>query len=91
MPKGYPEKVDVPEESLETRMMELAELKADYRSNKKEFERKNQHLLETIKSLENIITAEVMELRKTVTVGNLRAEYIQQVRIRLKKVEDEQQ
>lgn len=91
MPKGYPDHIDIPEETLEDRMEKLAELKAEYRANKKEFERKNEHLLETIKSLENIITAEVLELGKTVTVGNLRAEFIPTVRIRLKKVNDEQQ
>lgn len=91
MPKGYPDHIDIPDETLEDRMEKLAELKAEYRSNKKEFERKNEHLLETIKSLENIITAEVLELGKTVTVGNLRAEFIPTVRIRLKKVNDEQQ
>ena len=91
MPKGYPDNLETPEESLEDRMEKLAELKADYRAAKKEFERKHEHLLEMIKSLENIITAEVLDLGKTVTVGNLRAEYIPTVKIRLKKVNDEQQ
>ena len=79
------------DETLEDRMEKLAELKAEYRANKKEFERKNEHLLESIKSLENIITSEVLELGKTVTVGNLRAEFIPTVKIRMKKVNDEQQ
>ena len=86
--KGRPLVEKVPDESLETRMRELAELKAEYRWNKKEFENKNKHLLECIKSLENIITAEVLELGKTVTVGNLKAEFIPTVKIRLKKVEN---
>ena len=89
--KGRPNIENVPEENLETRMQQLAELKAEYRANKKEFENRNKHLLEAIKSLENIITAEVLELGKTVTVGNIKAEFIPTVRIRLKKVNDEQQ
>ena len=91
MPKGYPEKVEVPNESLETYFQDLAELKGIYRTNKKEFDERNKHLLESIKSLENIISAEVLKLGKTVTVGNIRAEYKQTVVIRMKKDQENEQ
>ena len=88
MPKGYPNEVEVPVESLESRLEHLCLLKTEYRANKKEFESKNKHLLESIKSLENIITAEVLELGKTVTVGNIKAEFVPTVKIRLGKAEN---
>lgn len=69
-------------------MVKLAELKTEYRANKKEFERKNKNLLDSIKSLENIITDEVLKQKQTIIVGNLKAEYVPTVRIRLKKVND---
>ena len=88
--KGRPNVEKVQEETLETRMEQLAELKADYRAEQKAFDKKHEHILETIKSLENIIVAEVLERGTTVTVGNLRAEYVPTVKIRLRKVNDEQ-
>lgn len=82
---GRPNVEEVPEESLETRMAQLAEMKAEYQTAKKEFKNKHKHLLESIKSLENIVIAEVMQGGKTVTVGNIKAEIITTVKIRMKK------
>ena len=84
--KGRPNIEKIPDESLEARLSQLGEMKAEYRANKKDFENRNKHLLESIKSMENQIIAEVIELGKTVMVGNVKAEFIPTVRIRLKKV-----
>ena len=73
-------------ETLETRMAKLAELKAEYQRDRKEFKEKHKHLLETIKCYENVISDEVLKMGKTVVVGNIKAEYVPQVVIRLKKV-----
>ena len=72
-------------ETLEDRMNHLAEMKAEYASNRKAFKEKNKHLVESIKGLENIISDEVMKLGRTVVVGNLKVEYVPTVKIMLKK------
>ena len=69
-------------------MTKLAELKTEYRANKKDFERKNKNLLDSIKSLENVITDEVLKTKQTIVVGNIKAEYVPAVKIRLRKVND---
>ena len=83
--KFIPDNTVIPEETLETRMVQLAEMKAEYQRDRKAFKDQHKHLLESIKSLENIVTDEVLKLGKTVTYGNIKAEYIPQVQIRLKK------
>ena len=72
-------------ETLEDRMNHLAEMKQEYANNRKAFKEKNKHLVESIKTLENIISDEVLKLGKTVTVGNIRVEYVPTIKIKMKK------
>jgi hypothetical protein len=83
-----PWNVEVPDDTLESRLELLAEMKTEYRRNKKAFEAENKNLLESIKSLENIIVGEVIKAGHSVAVGNIKAELVPQVKIRLKKVND---
>ena len=76
---------DIPDDSLEAKMQKLGELKAEKRDEYKAYEKKVEHISASIKSLEAIIKAEVMELKQTVCYGNIRAEYIPQVVIKMKK------
>lgn len=84
-----PWNVEVPDDTLESRLELLAEMKTEYRAKKKAFERENKNLLESIKSLENIIVNEVIKTGHSVTVGYIKAEFVPQVKIRLKKVNDD--
>ena len=72
-------------DSLESMMMRLAELKLQVKEEKQKYLDKTKHSRETVKSLENIITEEVKKLHKTVSVGNIRAEYKPQVVIKMKR------
>lgn len=76
---------EMPEETLEDRMAKLYEMKTEYRAKQKAFKDANKHLLESIRSLENIITAEVIKLKRTVKVDGIRAEYKPVVVIKIKK------
>ena len=76
------------DQSIESKLKHLAEMKEEYREKKRNFEKQNKHLLESIKSLENIVVDDVLRLGHTVTADNIKAEYVPQVRIRLKKVKD---
>jgi len=73
------------DDSLEGKLMVLADMKLELKDEKRKFLEKTKHLRETIKSLENIVSEEVKQRRQTVTVGNIRAEYIPQVVIKMKK------
>ena len=83
-PKPINPPVEKPE-TLEDRMNHLAEMKQEYATNRKVFKEKNKHLVDSIKSLENIISDEVLKLGKTVTVGNIRVEYVPTIKIKMKK------
>ena len=76
---------EIPEETLEDRLAKLCEMKQEYKAEKKAFKEKTKHLLESIKSMENIITGEVLQKRQTVQIAGIKAEYIPTVVIRLKK------
>lgn len=86
---NVPWNVEIPVDTIESRLELLAEMKTEYRRNKKAFEAENKNLLESIKSLENIIVGEVIKAGHSVTVGNIKAEFVPQVKIRLKKVNDD--
>ena len=73
------------EDSLEKKLMRLAEMRIEMKSKRNEFKKNTQHLRESIKSLENIITAEVLEKGKTIVAGNIRAEYVPMVRFQMAK------
>ena len=80
---------EIPVENLETRLEHLAEMKMELREKNEAFKESTKHLRESIKALEEIVIGEVTQLGKTVTVGNIKAEFIPCVKIRLKKVKDE--
>ena len=76
------------EETLEDRMKRLSEIKKELKIRNKEHEEETKNLRESKKSLENIIIDEVKKRGKSITVGDIRAEYIPQVIIKMKKVKD---
>lgn len=84
-PKPIPWNAEVPDDSLENRLTQLAEMKTELRDKTKAFKEQTRHLRESIKAMENIVTDEVLKLGKTVTVGNIKVEYIPTVKIKLKK------
>lgn len=67
------------------RLQTLAEMRTEMKAKRNQFRESTKHLRESIKSLENIITAEVMANRKSITVGNIRAEYVPTVKIQMVK------
>lgn len=85
--QGYPNIVEVPDESVEARLRQLCEMKLEYRAAKREFNFKYKHLRESIKSLENIITDEVIKSKRTIVVDGIKAEFIPTVSFKLKKEE----
>lgn len=80
-------KREYPDESLEKKLEDLSLMRAELKAKKLEFRNNTKHLRECIKGLEVLITDEVLKLGKTVTVGNIRAEYVPQVVIKMKKEE----
>ena len=71
--------------TLEDFLAELLEKKTEYRRNQKSFKEQNKHLLESIKSLENIVTDEVIKRGKTVRVEGIKAEFKPTVVIKIRK------
>ena len=87
--RAYPNNsLKVEEETVEVRLAQLCEMKLEYRAAKKAFDNKYKNLRESIKSLENIITDEVIKAKRTVVVGDIKAEYIPTVSFKLKKEKD---
>lgn len=85
--KGRAKPTDVTiEETLETRLAHLAEIKTELKKLNDEHNENTKNLREIKKSLENIIIDEVKKRKQTVTVGDIRAEYVPQVIIKMKKV-----
>lgn len=76
---------EMPEETLEDRLARLCEMKQEYRDKKKAFRKSTSDLLESIKSLENIIKGEVIQKGRSVQVEGIKAELVTQVVFRLKK------
>lgn len=70
---------------LQEMMEELLDLKTDYRAKQKAFKDSTKDQVDTIKSLENLITNEVLKRKETVKFGKIRAEYRPQVVIKIKK------
>lgn len=75
----------VDEETLESKMLRLAELKLEVKNEKQKFLDKTKHNREMIKSYEAVIMEEVKQLHRTVSVGNIRAEYHPNVVIKMKR------
>ena len=71
--------------TLETAMLDLAAKKIELKAKKDEYRKRTQHLRDSIKCLENIITEMVIEKNQTVTVGNIKAELVKTVVIKMKK------
>ena len=87
--RAYPNNsLMVEEETVEVRLAQLCEMKLEYRAAKKAFDNKYKNLRDSIKSLENIITDEVIKAKRTVVVGDIKAEYIPTVSFKLKKEKD---
>ena len=86
-PRAYPNKVleEEAQETLESRLTHLCEMKMELREKSKAFKESTKNLRESIKSMENIIISEVTELKHTVVVGDIKAEYVPSVVIKLKK------
>ena len=83
-------KSEIPEmeDSLEQKMIKLFEINIELKQKKKQYLSSIKDLRESKKGLEALITEEVMKMKKTVSVGNIRAEYVPQVQFRMKKVND---
>lgn len=83
-------KSEIPEmeDSLEQKMIKLFEINIELKQKKKQYLSSIKDLRESKKGLEALITEEVMKLKKTISVGNIRAEYVPQVQFRMKKVND---
>ena len=75
-------------DSLEDKMTQLFEMKTELRQKQKAFRNSVKHLRQSIEGLENIIRAEVLEKKQTVTVGGIRAEYKPTVVIKIKREND---
>ena len=83
--RAKPEEVPDPMDSLEGMMTLLAELKANVKEKRKQYEDDTKHDRDEIKSLENIISEEVMKRKQTLVVGNIKAEYVPKVVFKMKK------
>lgn len=79
------------EMDLKEMMTQLYEMKTKLRSKQKEFKASTKNLRDSIESLENIITAEVLRGKETITVGNIRAEYKPTVVIKIKREDSNEQ
>ena len=66
-------------------MTRYGEIKAEIKEKYDAYEKSVKDLKEMKKSLESIIIEEVKQRKQTVTVGNIRAEYIPNVIIKIKK------
>lgn len=88
-PKPIPWNAEIPEDSLENLLTQLAEMKTELRDRTKAYKDQTKHLRESIKAMENIVSDEVKKLGKTVTVGNIRAEYVSTVVIKMKKEQND--
>jgi len=73
------------EMTLEECLDELYEKKCEYRRKQKAFKDANKHLLESIKSLESIVTDGVIKRGMTIRGNGIRAEYKPTVVIKIKK------
>jgi len=90
--RAYPnESLVVPEETLEDRMRQFGEIEAELSQKLKEYKNSVKNLKQTRESLRNIIIAEVLARKETVTVGNIRAEYVESVVIKKKKEQTDEQ
>lgn len=74
--------------TIEESMTLLYEMKQDLKARRKAYNKSVKNLKESIRSLEAVITADVIESKQTITVGNLRAEYKPAVVFKMKR-EDE--
>lgn len=83
--RAKPPKEEIGDDSLEGKLLKLSEINTELKREKKQYLDKTKHLRDIKKSLETIITEEVKKLKKSVTVGNIRAEYVPQVQFRMKK------
>lgn len=84
--RAYPnDSLVLPEETLEDKLKQLLEMENEYRTYRKAFRKKHENLVASIKSLKNIISAEVIENKQTITIDGMKAEYIPNVVFKMKK------
>lgn len=74
--------------TIEESMTLLYEMKQDLKARRKAYNNSVKNLKDSIRSLEAVITADVIESKQTITVGNLRAEYKPAVVFKMKKEEE---
>ena len=90
--RAYPnEALIVPEETLEDRISQLMMMENEYKTYRKAFREKHKHLVESIKTMKEIISDEVIKNGKTVVVGNMMVEYVPTVAFKKKKEETDEQ
>lgn len=89
--RAYPnDSLVLPEETLEDKLKQLLEMENEYRVYKKAFKKKHENLVESIKSLKNIITAEVLQKKETVVIDGIKAEFVPNVVFRMKKEKEDE-
>ena len=89
---AYPnDSLIVPEETLEDRISQLMRMENEYKTYRKAFREKHKHLVESIKTLKEIISDEVIKNGKTVIVGNMMVEFVPTVAFKKKKEETDEQ
>lgn len=87
--RAYPnEKLIVPEETVEDRIQQLEQMENEYRTYRKAFRKKHENLVESIKTLKEIISDEVIKGGKTVIVGDMMVEYVPTVVFKKRKKEE---
>lgn len=70
---------------LNEMLQSLYEMKTEYRQRQREFRDSVKHLKDSIESMENVVREEVVKLGRTVTYGEIRAEYKPTVLIKIKR------
>ena len=80
-------KAEIPDDSLEAKMRQLGEVEAEISMKYRAYKESVKELKKTRESLRNIITAEVLRLKKSIAIGSVCAEYTESVVIHKKKKE----
>lgn len=81
---------EFPDDSLEAKMQMLGEIETELTQRYREYKNSVKELKKTRESLRNIIEEEVKQRKTTVTVGIIRAEYVESVVIRKKKEKNDE-
>ena len=82
---------EFPDDSLEAKMQMLGEIETELTQRYREYKNSVKELKKTRESLRNIIEEEVKQRKTTVTVGIIRAEYVESVVIKKKREKNDEQ